>query len=102
MDVPAVHASPDRAERHLLALEHRLVHAPQVRLRLALDEGAGHVRVVAARLVHREDVEDYGLSCPQGAVALLVRVGGLDPAGGYRAGVCGAASPQEFYLYLRA
>src|SRR5215207_7465470 len=100
--VPAVHARPDHAERHLLALQHRIVHALQLRTWLALDDRAGHVGEVAARLVEWEDVEDYGFAGPQGAVALLVRVGGLRPAGCYGAVGCGAPAPEEFDLYLCA
>src|SRR5829696_4622673 len=77
VDVPAVDARPDHGEGRLLALQDGVVHLLQPLVRFAPDEGAGHVGVVAGREVNGEDVDDDGLSCLQGAMAALVRVGRL-------------------------
>src|ERR687894_636557 len=99
--VSAVDAGPDHGQCRLLALQHGVVHSPELLVRLSLDEGAGHVRVVPTREVLREDVQDYGLAGPQGTAAPLVRVGGLGSAGGYGA-VAEAVAAQELDVYLRA
>src|SRR5215204_411388 len=93
VDVPAVHARPYHGEGCLLALQDGVVHLLQPLVRLTLDEGAGHVRVVAGRDVDGEDVDDYALSRLQGPVAALVRVCRLRSSGDDRA-VGGAAAPE--------
>jgi hypothetical protein len=57
-----VDARLDHGEGCLLALEDGVVHLLQPFFRLALDERAGHVRVVAGREVHGEDVQDDGFA----------------------------------------
>src|SRR5215203_176489 len=101
VDVPAVYARPDHGEGRLLALQDGVVHLLQPLVRLALDEGAGHVGVVAGREVDGEDVDDDGFSRLQGPVAALVRVGRL-PATGHDRAVGGAAAPEELDVYLGA
>src|SRR5918994_723411 len=101
VDVPAVYPCPYHGEGRLLALQDGVVHLLQPLVGLALDERAGHIGVVAGREVNGEDVDDNGLSCLQGAVAALVRVCRLRPAGHDRT-VSGAAAPEELNVYLCA
>src|SRR5215204_5840211 len=88
VDVPAVDACPYHGERRLLALQDGLVHLLQPLVRLTLDEGAGHVGVVAGREVNGEDVDDDG----------FCRL----PATGHDRAVGGAAAPEELDVYLGA
>src|SRR5215211_6749800 len=101
VDVLAVDACPYHGERRLLTLQDGVVHLLQPLVRLALDEGTGHVGVVAGREVSGEDVDDDGFSRLQGPVAALVRVCRL-PATGHDRAVGGAAAPEELNVYLGA
>src|SRR3712207_1883014 len=101
VDVAAVHPGPYHREGSLLGFEHGVVHPLQLVARLTLDEGAGHVGVVAALLAAGEDVEDDRLPGPQRPGAPLVRIGGLCTTCGYGA-LGGAPASEELDLHLGA
>src|SRR5918995_3104098 len=98
VNVLAAYAGLYHGEGRFLALQYGVVHLLQTIVRFALDERAGHVRVVAGREVDGENVHDDRLSRLQGAVAALVRVSALRAAGDDGA-VGGAPAPEQLHVY---